>query len=360
VSGLCPGTYVCIVTDSKNCKTTKTISLTQPSSALVATGSSVNSNCNKSDGSAMVSASGGTPAYHYQWNGTSGGPVLNGIPAASYTCVVSDSLGCSDTAIVSVQTTGAGLLSLFATSEVTCYGGTNGAANAIVTGGTAPFHYTWINLPDTSNSITNLSAGTYTCSVSDAHACVVTQTIVISQPLNALSLTEIISNASCDLANGSVLVTVSGGTPAYTYQWAPSGGNSANAVHLLAGVYSVTVTDSNACVAVQQIQVYSEEQNCLDIPNAITPNEDGINDPFEIRGIDKYPNNSITIFNRWGNIVYEAEHYDNVKIFWDGKNHGSQLSAGTGLVPQGTYYYLLKLNESIPDRKGYIFVSYSK
>jgi gliding motility-associated-like protein len=94
----------------------------------------------------------------------------------------------------------------------------------------------------------------------------------------------------------------------------------------------------------------------LIIPSGFSPNGDGINDIFEIKGISNYSNNSVTIFNRWGNIIYSTNGYDNANNRWDGTNT-SEMSSGNGLVPEGTYFYLIDLGDGSPVRSGYVFVN---
>jgi gliding motility-associated-like protein len=94
----------------------------------------------------------------------------------------------------------------------------------------------------------------------------------------------------------------------------------------------------------------------LIIPQGFSPNGDGINDIFEIKGITIYPNNNVTIFNRWGNLVYQASGYDNNSVKWDGTNQGT-LNTGSGLVPEGTYFYTINLGDGSAVLSGYIFVN---
>jgi gliding motility-associated-like protein len=89
------------------------------------------------------------------------------------------------------------------------------------------------------------------------------------------------------------------------------------------------------------------------IPEAMTPDGDGINDTFVIKGIEKYPTNSISIFNRWGDLVYQKENYQND---WDGTSMNS-LTIGEDALPTGTYYYLFDTKTSpVNVIKGYVFI----
>lgn len=89
------------------------------------------------------------------------------------------------------------------------------------------------------------------------------------------------------------------------------------------------------------------------IPDGFSPNGDGINDTFVIRGISNYPNNEFTIFNRWGNKVFQASPYQNT---WDGKSMFG-LTIGGSDLPVGTYFYVLDLKDGSPAFKGTIYLN---
>lgn len=88
------------------------------------------------------------------------------------------------------------------------------------------------------------------------------------------------------------------------------------------------------------------------IPEVFTPNGDDKNASFEIKNIDRYPHNSILIFNRWGNKVYEGKPYMNE---WDGRNYFGP-KVGGNLLPEGTYFYLLDLGDGSSTKKGFIYL----
>ena len=89
------------------------------------------------------------------------------------------------------------------------------------------------------------------------------------------------------------------------------------------------------------------------IPEGFSPNDDGINDLFVIRGIEKYPNNFIEIFNRWGNKIYESHHYANK---WDGKTNMIN-TVGEDELPSTTYFYLFDFGDGSDIRKGSIYLN---
>ncbi|WP_312344449.1 T9SS type A sorting domain-containing protein, partial [Chryseobacterium binzhouense] len=124
-----------------------------------------------------------------------------------------------------------------------------------VSGGTAPYTYSWSPTGGTAATATGLSAGTYTVTVTDANSCTTTRTVTITQP-TALSATISQTNVSCNGgSNGSASITVSGGTAPYTYSWSPTGGTAATATGLSAGTYTVTVTDANSCTTTRTVTI---------------------------------------------------------------------------------------------------------
>jgi len=97
----------------------------------------------------------------------------------------------------------------------------------------------------------------------------------------------------------------------------------------------------------------STEPEVLNIPEGFSPNGDGVNDLFVIRGIENYPNNTFVIFNRWGNKVYEASPYNNQ---WDGRST-TGVRVGGDELPIGTYFYVLDLGDGTKPIKGTIFLN---
>jgi gliding motility-associated-like protein len=146
-------------------------------------------------------------------------------------------------------------------TDVTCYGDSNGSAFVTASGGTTPYTYSWKNASDTvigtTATVTGLVAGTYTCTITDSNSASITKTITIIQPSAALaSSVSSQTNVSCNGgSDGSATVTVSGGTPGYTYSWSPSGGTAATATGLAAGNYTVTITDANSCTETQNVTI---------------------------------------------------------------------------------------------------------
>ncbi|MCW3115118.1 MAG: hypothetical protein JWR18_3514, partial [Segetibacter sp.] len=255
-TGLAAGTYTVTVTDNNKCTTTQTVIIGQPA-ALSASETHVDVMCfNGNNGSGTVTASGGTAPYTYSWSPSGGTDAsATGLAAGTYTVTVTDNNKCTTTQTVIIGQPAAALTASETHVDVNCFGGTT-SATVNVTGGTAPYTYSWSQSAGTDASATGLAAGTYTVTVTDANKCTATQTVVITQPNAALFVSETHTNVTCFGGNnGTAAVSVSGGTGPYSYSWSPSGGTGATATGLAAGTYTVTITDKNACTATKTLTI---------------------------------------------------------------------------------------------------------
>jgi gliding motility-associated-like protein len=253
--GLCAGTYTVTVTDANGCTTTRTFSITQPPSAVSATSTQTNILCNgQCTGSITVTAAGGTGPYTYSWAPSGGtGATATGLCAGTYTCTVTDANSCT-VQVTATITQPPALATTQSQTNVLCNGQCTGSATVTVTGGTSPYTYNWAPSGGTGSSANSLCAGTYTVTATDANGCTITQTFNITQP-PAITATTTFTTSTCGLANGSATVNPAGGTPTYTFVWTPGGQTTQTATNLLAGNYSVLVTDANGCTATFTVNV---------------------------------------------------------------------------------------------------------
>ena len=245
ISGLAAGAYSVTVTDANGCIANAVDTLSQPN-LLTATASATNVTCfGGFDGTASATPTGGTAPYTYHWSNNASTRNISGLFAGTYRVTVTDAHGCIATAQAQVQQPGP--LTLGAnTTPVSCNGGNNGAIDLRVTGGTAPYTYTWSTGDTTQDLAGGLIAGTYNVTVVDAHRCNATVAIVVNQPL-PLQLTLTPVGPSCTSgASGSITSQVSGGTLPNQYSWS-NGATAADLTNIAAGNYSVTVTDANGC-----------------------------------------------------------------------------------------------------------------
>ncbi|MCU0433034.1 MAG: PKD domain-containing protein [Bacteroidia bacterium] len=263
-TGLGAGTYVCTITDLNGCTSTRTVTITQPP-ALTNTFTQVNLLCNgANNGSATVTASGGTPGYTFSWspavaNTTSGSSnTATGLGAGTYVCTITDLNGCTSTRTVTI-TQPAALTNTFTQTSVLCNGGNTGTASVTASGGTPGYTFSWSpavtnTTSGNTNSATGLAAGTYVCTITDLNGCISTRTITINQP-PALALTTSSTSTTCGNNNGSVTVSSTGGTGVVNFLWTPGNYTTATVSNLAAGSYVVTATDANGCTATATVTV---------------------------------------------------------------------------------------------------------
>ena len=254
-SNLPAGNYTVTVNDLNLCSTTATVSISQPP-ALTLTAIQNNVSCyGLSNGTATATVIGGTGPYLVGINSTpqqggltiTGIEAVSGLPAGSYTIGTQDANGCQAILPITITQPILSLSTTLTQTNVTCNGLSNGSATATVSGGTAPYTYSWSPAGGSASTAGNLPAANYTVVVNDANLCSTTASLSITQPAT-LSLTATQTNVTCNgLSNGSATVIVSGGTTPYTYNWSPAGGSASTAGNLSAGNYTITVTDLHLC-----------------------------------------------------------------------------------------------------------------
>jgi gliding motility-associated-like protein len=260
VTGLANGTYTCSVNDSKNCVTSSVITISQPAAALAISPAQTNVSCNAScDGTATATTSGGTGPYTYFWSGNGSiSNVASALCPGNYTCSVTDNKGCPATKSFTITQPAALSISPVSSTNTSCTSAT-GTASVSVSGGNPAYTYSWNPVPGTGQgtaSIGNLSALTYTLTLTDSKSCSKTYTVAIVASNAPIVSPGAIKNLTCNgICNGSAAVVASGGTGTLTYSWSPSGGNAATASNLCSGSYTCHILDQNGCPATQNITI---------------------------------------------------------------------------------------------------------
>jgi len=250
-TALAAGTYTVTATDSLGCTATATYTVTQPT-AIVTTGTTVDSiTCNgASNGAINLVASGGTPGYTYAWsNGATTGPIT-GLGPNTYCVTITDSKGCTATACYTLSQPTPLVIDSAVIHEATCV--TGGTVVVTVSGGTAPYTYSWSGNSSTTDSAGNIPAGNINVTVTDHNGCSITATYVVPAAPNSVVIDSgHITNDLCNGgATGSITVTATGGIGSLHYGWStPPGGITPTITGLSAGTYTVTVTDSLGCSA---------------------------------------------------------------------------------------------------------------
>lgn len=281
------------------------------------------------NGSAQLHINNGLPPYTYSINGgTQSDSTFVGLPAATYTYQITDVNGCSTSGTFTIGLDPA-LTTTTVTTDVTCFGDTNGNVQIGVSGGTAPYQYALNG--DSLQAVSqfdSLTPAAYTYQVSDANNCSATGTFTIDEPaqliIEAGEDRELIIGGSVNIAAQTV-----SGTPVQ-YQWSPATGLSCTdcstptASPVQNVTYTLQATDANGCTSVDSLHIVVTEATILLVPSAFSPNEDGMNDILRpvTKNIVSY---QFRIYNRWGLKLYEGTEAD---AGWNGKNNGNYVEIG--------------------------------
>ncbi|MBK9401763.1 MAG: hypothetical protein IPN36_13200 [Bacteroidetes bacterium] len=266
-TGLAAGAYTCVTTDINGCTIARNFTITQPT-ALNISNSSTNVSCNAgTNGTASVSPAGGTSPYTYSWSNGGTSASKTGLAAGAYTCTTTDANGCTSVATFTI-TQPTALSASTSSTNISCNGGSNGTAGVSISGGTSSYSYSWAPSGGTAATATGLSAGTYTCTVTDANGCTLSQNYTITQP-TVLAASTSSTNVACNGATtGAASISVSGGTASYSYAWTPTGGTGASATGLAAGAYTCVATDANGCTIARNYTI--TQPTALSISNSST------------------------------------------------------------------------------------------
>lgn len=343
-SNLAAGPYMVTVTDQNGCQATANIIVNSIGGPTVSLVSSNPVTCfGDNDGSATVSATGGTGVLTYAWSPSGGSSATaTGLTAGNYSVTVTDASGCNGSLAVTIS--GPTQISVVETITNASCGSSDGSIATNVTGGTGSYTYSWTPNGETTSSITGLSQGAYSVTVSDANGCSVTENYNVI--ING-SLPVVATPASSTINEGdSVQLNVTG---ASTYSWTPASGLSCTncpspiAFPSATTTYIVTGTDATGCTGSDTIIVIVipivEPCGELFVPTVLAPDGTG---PAENKKICIYggcvSELIFAIYNRWGEKVFESTNTD-LSECWDGTYKGQPMNSAVF-----TYKLIVTLN----------------
>ena len=366
--GVKAGTYTVTVSDSASpAKTgTATITITEPNALDISlTGTTGASTSTAADGGIKITITGGTPNYKTIWSGgipdanTSGVLDVNNVKAGTYNVTVTDANGCTAVRtgiLVDVKpptTVAVELGTATVTSGdngfgVLCFDDRTGVISGKITKGSYPMTITLKSgnpviqtvqiASGTDYTFTGLAAGSYTVTASNAAgASTSSVSVVITQPTKLVGT----PNINCSTKNqetGSVEINMNGtGAGNYSFVWSGLGDLDNKIENLASGFYNVTVTDDNGCqVKLTNLEVKSctLSGTCYEASTVITPNGDNLNDLFIINCVTDNAAD-LTVFDRWGRLVYSQPNYDNT---WQGTDNDNKD------LKEGGYIWVLNIN----------------
>jgi len=335
-------TYTVTVTDANGCTSSDVVNVVVVAGPTVSAGPDISICIGES---AVIggspSAAGGAPAYAYNWlpmtnldNPVAPNPTANPTSTTTYTLIVTDANGCTAQDEMTLTVNPLPVVSFSGLNPEYCvddpmsqlvgnppggvFSGTGVFGTAYVPNFAGPGNHTVTYTYTDSNGCTNSTSAS---------------TIVWALPVVDAGADVTIYLGHTTQFNGS------SSPAAATWDWQPNDGSLDDntipdpvAQPLQTTTYTLTVTDIHGCVNSDDVVVTIDPNTPLDAPNTFTPNGDGTNDTWVIPIIDFFPRNTVKIYNRWGQLVYQTTDYANATA-WDGGN-----------LPAGTYFYVIKLD----------------
>jgi hypothetical protein len=262
-TGLAAGSYTMYVKDNLGCVDSDTFLITQPTPIVFGTSTVTNTTCGSSNGSFIVSATGGTGAKEYSLNKTTwqASGTFTGLAGGAYQVYVKDTKGCLDSTIVSINNQGAPSITSYTNQNVSCFGYNDGSIQVIASGGTGTLQYSingglsW----QASNTFNNLRAGNFVVSVKDANQCLVnTPIIAVIQPQQLTLSASVVQQVLCNGNSDGIIrvVSSSGGSGAHSFS--VDGVNYVSNTlfpNLSAGTYTVYVKDVAGCTGTTEVTI---------------------------------------------------------------------------------------------------------
>ncbi len=276
IDGLIAGTYSITVKDANGCELTKSVVIGSAGSNLSLTLTNTNASCG-SNGNITATVTNGVGDYTYSWTGPVSGSIQSSnaaytiwdLPAGTYTVSAIDKNGCSISKIIQINTASNELALTVVGKNAAC--GQPSSIQVTIANGVPNFKIEWsgastgtFNTSANSYTITNVANGETIVRVTDASGCSKAQAVIIDSNLNDVNFTYESRAAACN-TKGSIWLTISDGNAPYNIAWTgPSSGASVSAdeavqiTDLIAGVYSVTISDKGGCMITQTIEVKNE------------------------------------------------------------------------------------------------------
>ncbi|MFK8005416.1 MAG: hypothetical protein AB8H03_03555 [Saprospiraceae bacterium] len=269
-SNLSKGIYTVTVTNSNGCTQDFSIELNAPDEILANVSNVIPVGCGGNLGSATVTPTGGTGNYTYNWNDPDGQTTAtaSSLPVGNYTVLIIDANGCTSFENVEIIQSSEIILTQGTMTHPLCSGDESGSSEVIATQGFPPYDYLWSN-GQTTSLVSNLGAGDYTVTITDAVGCTQMMTTTIDEPMALVADGVLVQEPLCFEGNeGEITVSLSGGTAPYQYLWDDDLAQMTDtATNLVAGNYNVTITDINGCSTIADVEI--TQPTALQITNTI-------------------------------------------------------------------------------------------
>lgn len=333
LTGIPEGVYQVEVRDANLCRGNFTFDMEAPPPLSLAF-DVMSTSCNgNSDGEVAAVVSGGVGNYTYRWDGGQPDSVLTQIPAGTYQVTVLDANNCEIDGQVVVEEPEVVDVEVVDIVDVLCNGESTGAVTVMGIGGTPPFEFSVGDVFQSSPTLTGLPAGTFTITLIDSQGCSETVQATVNEP--APLTVDAGEDQSIKLGFNTRLRAFPN-DPNVVYEWSPATTLSCvdcpnpAAAPVNTTVYKIAVTNEQGCLALDSLEVTVIEDRPVYIPNAFSPNGDGVNDFFTLFGGPAAAEIlDLKIFDRWGELIFDKQNIplNQESAGWDGTFNGKELSS---------------------------------
>jgi gliding motility-associated-like protein len=339
-TGLTKGNYSTTVTDNNGCEATISVGVSGPEPILLSVVSESALCKGDANGNLLASGIGGTSfvdnAYSFEWEDGQRDSLAVNLAAGIYSVTATDSVGCIGIASFEVSEPAFELTPNAVATDISCFGERDGIIRINPSGGTGPYLFSTDNQTyTTTNNIAGLGEGTYVFFIKDKNDCWASDTVEIIEP--ELFSAFLPTDTTIVYPNEVTITPVlDNGIPTFNYQWTAqdSAKGCDDCIEITTsteGVYYLMVTDSNGCVAMANTYIKVEKNLSIYVATGFSPNNDGTNDFLFVQGDDELVKvNSLTIYNRWGELVFETKDTEpnSPELGWNGLFDGQKAAPG--------------------------------
>jgi gliding motility-associated-like protein len=325
------GKYSVRVQDSVGCFAADTFNFINPGKVVAQLLSTDSVRCfAESNGKAVVKGTGGFAPLTYLWNDglSQKTTTAAGLKAGTYKAIITDAFGCKDSATAVIREPNKLAIQITALDSPTCFGYSDGRITSIGTGGNPSYLWKWSG-GQTTSAITGLAKGTYKVLLTDRKGCRDSSIVVLGEPAQVIP--KIIAGQISmrdEFLSYTTSVTPTG---TYVYSWQPAAafGDQANKpdgkIKLSKNTtLRLLVTSPNGCIGRDSLNVTVIQPIANILPNAFSPNSDGLNEGFGLPDI--FEIKDFVVYDRWGGIIFKG---NSVSSKWNGKVGNSDATAGT-------------------------------
>jgi gliding motility-associated-like protein len=340
VTPTAPTSYSVIGANSFGCQNSASTTINVLNTPVVTINTPSTSVC---FGYTMTVAANGASNYNWSTGATTNTTIIQPFSNTTFSVVGTNGGSCSDTAFLSLSVMPLPSVSASVSHTMACVG-----QNITLNASGDATQYVWNpGLIFGTNPVVQIfTPTTFTVLGTGSNGCVFFSTAFVDVQ-NGNAVIPVVTPSAVCIGDTAVLSIIGGTIPSWSTNVIP---NTSFVTPVTPTNYTFSASDLNGCVS-DIVFTVEINTNCdVIIYNGFTPNGDGVNDFFVIENIDKYPNNNVHIFNRWGDKVFTTSGYDNTTNNWDGKLNGKPVTSGT-------YFYLITNNNGNVVKKGWLEIT---